>query len=82
MRMRHVLSMVTLAFIQGHTDLNHENIKGLVISKTIQAMTITFGVKIVLLRVYMTIASPMTLTFIQGRKCASNILTGNISDSI
>ena len=36
-------------------------------------MTVKFAVKIVRLRVYMTIASPMTLTIIQGHKCTSNL---------
>ena len=50
MDMHHVLSIWT--FIQGHTDLNHENNKGLIISETIQAMPIKFAVKIVRLLVY------------------------------
>ena len=37
--------------------------------ETVQAMPIKLAVKIVRLKVYMTIASPMTLTFIQGHKC-------------
>ena len=37
MRMHHVRIIITLAFIQGHTDLNHENNKCLIISETIQA---------------------------------------------
>ena len=38
-------------------------------------MPITFAVKIVQLKVYkiMTIASPMTLTFIQAHKCIANL---------
>ena len=36
-------------------------------------MPIKFALKIVCREVYMTIASPMTLTFIQGHKCVSNI---------
>ena len=34
----HVLSILALTFIQGHTDMNHENNKCLIISETIQAM--------------------------------------------
>ena len=34
-----------------------------------------FAVKIVRLEVYMTIARPMTLTFIQGHKCDSYFST-------
>ena len=44
-----------------------------IISVTVQAMAIKFAVKIVRLKVYMTIASPMTVTFIQGHKCVSNL---------
>ena len=35
MRMHHVLIILALPFIQGHTDLNHENNKCLIISETI-----------------------------------------------
>ena len=82
--MHRMLIILTLTFIQGHTDQNHEN-KYLIISETIQAIPITFAVKIVWLKVYMSIASPMTLTFIQGHKCVSNLdyfFTCNISDNI
>ena len=48
----HVLSILALTFIQGHTDMNHENNKCLIISETIQAMPIKFTVKIVRLKVY------------------------------
>ena len=46
--MHHMLIIITLTFIQGHTDLNHENNKGLIISEIIiiQAMHIKFAVKI------------------------------------
>ena len=60
---------------QGRTDLNNENNKCSIISETVQAMPIKFAVKIVRLKVYMTIASLMTLTFIQGHKCISNLTT-------
>ena len=46
-RMHHMLIRLTVTFIQGHSDLNHENNICLVISKTIQAMTIKFAVNIV-----------------------------------
>ena len=75
MLMHHVLIILTLNFIQGHTDLNHENNTSLIISETIQAMPIKFAVKIVRLQVCTTIASPMTLTFIQGHKCVTNWTT-------
>ena len=40
-------------------------------------MPITFAVKVVQLMVYnlMTIASPLTLTFIEGHKFVSNLIT-------
>ena len=38
-------------------------------------MHFTFAVRIVQLKVYMNIANPMTLTFIQGHKSVSNVLT-------
>ena len=66
--MHHVLMILTLTFIQGHTDRNHEYNTCLIISETIQAMPSTFAVKIVRLKVYMNIASPMTLAFLQGHK--------------
>ena len=75
MRLQHVLIILTLTFIQGHTDLSHENKQCSIISKTVEATHITIAVKIVQLKVHMTIASPMTLTFIQGHKRVSNLTT-------
>ena len=75
MRMHHVLMILTMTFIQGHTDLNHENNKCSIISETFQAMPIMCTVKIVQLKVYLTIASPMTLTFTQGHNCAAVLTT-------
>ena len=46
-----------------------------IISETIQAMPIKIAVKIVQLKVYMTIARPMTLTVIHGHNCVSNLTT-------
>ena len=60
MRMHHVLMILALIFIQVHTYLNHENNKCLIISETIQAMPTKFAVKIVQLKVYMTIANLVT----------------------
>ena len=71
----HMLIILTLTFIEGHTDPNKKNNKGLIISETIPAMPIKFAVKIVRLNVYMTTASLMTLTFIEGHKCVSNRTT-------
>ena len=70
-RMHHVLIMLTLTFIQGHTDRNHENNKCLIISETVQSMLLKFAVNMVRLKVCMTVARPMTLTFIQGHKCVN-----------
>ena len=75
MVMHLVLIALTLTFIQGPSELNHENNKCLIISETIQAMPIKFTVKIVRLKVYMTIANTMTLTFIQGHMFFSNLTT-------
>ena len=38
-RMHHVLIILILAFIQGNTDLNHENEKCSIMSETVQAPT-------------------------------------------
>ena len=67
--------ILTLTFIQGHTDLNRENNECLIISETVQAMPNNLAVKIVRLKVYITITSLMTLTFIQGYKWISNLTT-------
>ena len=75
MLMHHVLILLTLTFIQDHSDLNHEKNKCFIISEHIQAMTIKFAAKIVRLKAYMTIARPMTLISIQGHKCVSNLIT-------
>ena len=55
MRMHRVLILLTLTFIRGHPDRNHENNKCLTISKSIQAMPIKFAVKVVRLKVYIYI---------------------------
>ena len=68
-----VFMILTLTFIQGHTDRNHENNKCLIFSETIQALPIKLAAKLVRLKVYMTIANPSTLTFIQDHKCVSNL---------
>ena len=73
MGMRNILIIMTLTFIQGHADLNHENNKCLIISETIQAIPIKFAGKTVRLKAYINIASPMTLLFTQGPNCASNL---------
>ena len=71
-----MLIILTSTFIQlGHIDLKHETNTCSIISGTIQAMPIMFAVKMVRLKVYMTIANPMTLPFIEGHKCFSNLTT-------
>ena len=52
MRMRRVLIIWTLTFLQEHTDLNRENNTCSIISETVQAMPITFAVVMVRLKVY------------------------------
>ena len=74
MRIHHVLIILTLTIIHGHTEFNHENSKRWIISENVQAMPIKLAVWIVRLHVY-TIASPVTLNFIQGHKCASILTT-------
>ena len=81
-KMHHVLITLTLTFIQGHTDLNRENNNCSIMSeKVFQAICFKFSVKIVRQKVYMTIANPMTLTFIQGHKCVSNLTTFKLAIS-
>ena len=46
MRMHHVFFLLTLTFIRGRTDLNHENNKCSIISENVQAMPITFAVRV------------------------------------
>ena len=43
--------------------------------ENVQTMPIPFAVTIVRLKVCTTIASPLTLTSIQGHKCVSNLTT-------
>ena len=43
----HMLIILTLTFIQGQTDLNHENNKCLIISETVQAIPIKCYVRMV-----------------------------------
>ena len=47
MMMHHVLIILTLTFMQGHTNLNHENNKCSIISDFVQAIPVRFAVKIV-----------------------------------
>ena len=80
MKMHHVLIILTLTFIQGHTDLNHENNKYLIISETVRAMPIKFSVKI--LYIYRTCQSDDLRLRSQVRLKLDYFLTCNISDNI
>ena len=73
MRMHHVLIILTLTFIQGHTDFNHKNNKCLIISERYRVMPIESVVEIVRLKVFIILASPVTLTFTQGHNFISNL---------
>ena len=73
MLMHHVLVILTLAFTQGHTDLNHENKKCSIISETIQAIPMMFTVKIYIY----SFLRPMILLFIQGQQCVSNLISAS-----
>ena len=75
MLMHHMLIVLTCTSIQGNRDLNHENNQMVDYFRNYKAMSIKFAVKIVRLKVYMTVASLMTLTFIQGHKRVSNLTT-------
>ena len=66
--------ILTLAVIQGHTDLNHENNKCLITSETAHSMSIMFAVKIARLKVYIIFSQPDDLiTSTQGHNCVSNL---------
>ena len=52
MVMHHVLIILSWTFIHIYTDLNHEHNKCLIILVTIQAIPITFAVKIDRLKIY------------------------------
>ena len=55
--MHHVLIVLTLTFIEDHTDLNHENNKCSIILEKVQAMPIKFAVMIVGLKANKTLFS-------------------------
>ena len=84
-----MLIILTLTFIQGHRDLNHDYNKRFDYFRNnwSSAHAVTFEVQ---LKVYiMTIACPMTILFTQGHNCVSNFtlflrcsINSNISDSI
>ena len=46
MVMQHVLIILTLTVIQGHSDLNRENKQCSILSETVQAIPIKFAVKV------------------------------------
>ena len=58
MLMRHMFIILTLTSILGHADLHHENNKCSIISETVQAIPITFAVKIFRLKVYIIMYRP------------------------
>ena len=68
MRMHHVSIILTLTFVQGHTDLNKNKIKSSIISEAFLGMLIKFAAQIVRQKVY-----NITLAFIQGHNCVSNL---------
>ena len=70
--MHHVLIILTLTFVQGHTDLNNEN-KCLIISETVQTMPIKFAVKIVRLKVYMIFSQSDDIAVHSRWHCVSNL---------
>ena len=55
MRMHLMLIILTLTFIQGHTELNHENSDLYYFRNCVHAMPIKFALKIVRLKVYMSL---------------------------
>ena len=73
MLMHPELMFLTLTFIQGHTDIIHDNNKCSIIAETVQAMHITFVVEVVRRKVYIHFLSPMTLLLTQGHNCVSNL---------
>ena len=84
MSMHHLLTILTLTFIQCRTDLNHENSKGLINSETIEEMPINFAVKIVQLKDYIWPLPvwwpwPFKATSVSQTKL---LITCNISDNI
>ena len=51
MLMHHVLTILTMTFIQGHTNLIHENNKCEIISETVRAIPVKFALKTTRLKV-------------------------------
>ena len=51
-RMHDVFIIWTLTFIQGHTELNHEDSNCSIISQTVEAIPIMLAVEIARLKVY------------------------------
>ena len=67
--MHHVLIMLTLSFITGHTYLNHGNNNCTIILETVQAMRIMLDVKIVSMKVgrQLLFNAQSTILVISGR---------------
>ena len=79
MLMHHVSIILNLTFIHGHTDLSHESNKCLIILETIEPMPLSFAVKIVRLKVYMS-----DDLYLRSQVCIQldYVLTCNILDTI
>ena len=76
MKMHDVLIILILIFIQGHTDLNHRIIINVWLCQMLfNQCPSRFLWRCSDWRVCATIISPVTLTFIQGHKCVSNLTT-------
>ena len=86
MLMHHMLIILTLTFIQGRTDLNHENNKWLIISEAVQAIPIRFAVKIVQLNVFIIVSQSDDLALHSRSQLHLRLLNvyynSHISDSI
>ena len=73
--MHHMLIILTMTFIQGHTDLNHENNKCSIISETVQAIPIEFAVRIVRLKVYIIFFAVFLQLHLKLDKCLACTIT-------
>ena len=67
MTMHYMLIILTLAFTQGHTDLNRENDKCSITSETVQEMPIKFAVKIGKRKVYIICSQSNDLINLHSR---------------
>ena len=72
MRMHHLVIILTLTFIQGHTDHNHENNKCSIISETASNAYQVYC-EDCLTKGLQSFFSLMTLLFTQGHNCVSDL---------